>query len=390
MRTLAILLILALMAASASAQLIPRGSALNATLLYYQPVPAQPGDTIDVWIQVANNGGSASAPGTLTILDSGPFTPQSASDRESSFPQIPSRESFLVKAQVQVDKNANEGMASLKVRISEQGTGSTQEASLPLTIIGRESALSIVETRADPAEVLPGSAVTISILVENVGETAVRNVEASLGLGNVSLAPQGSSASKTIRELRGGERHTFTFTLASSPDAAVDTYRLPLSLTYNDERGNEKSQSEAIGITIGAEPELLVYVDSVEAAGEDTNVVIRLVNTGLAEIKLVQLRILPAQGVSVKSPSQVTYVGNIDEDDYETAEVTLGIGEDRANVSVQVVYRDALNRQYEEQHLLMIDPPEVERSVSAGVWVALAIVAVGLGVWLFRRRRRRR
>ena len=77
---IAMFLILATMP-FASADLITVGSALDATLLYYQPVPAQPGDVLDVYIQIENDGGSPSKAGTVTFIDNGPFTLESTNTR---------------------------------------------------------------------------------------------------------------------------------------------------------------------------------------------------------------------------------------------------------------------------------------------------------------------
>ena len=63
MRTLLLILALALVVPFVHADLVTVGSGLNTSLLYYQPVPAHPGDEINVWIQITNEGGSASKAG---------------------------------------------------------------------------------------------------------------------------------------------------------------------------------------------------------------------------------------------------------------------------------------------------------------------------------------
>lgn len=375
------------------AELITTGSALDAELLYYQPVPAQPGDSVDVWIQVTNDGGTASRAGTVTIIDSGPFVVESTAEREKSFPQIPARESFLVKSKVRIDKAANEGENDLKVRVREMGSTDYIERNLPITITGKTSALSIVSASTDPSEVLPGGETVLSVAVQNVGDTTVRNVAVSLDLSDLSIVPLGSSDSKTVRDIRGGEEYVFEFPLVTYPDAEAQAYRIPIALGYDDEQGNSKSQNESVGIVVGSEPELLVYFDSVALTKEDPEgeVVIRIVNKGLAEIKLAELEVLPAENIEVTSQSSIVYVGNIDEDDYESAELTLRLEGESADLPVVLRYRDALNRPYEEERRLHVQLQQANGSGNGGIIAWAVIVAlVAIGAWYIIRRRRRR
>jgi hypothetical protein len=368
------------------------GTALDASLLTYSPVPAQPGDSVDVWIQVINNASVASKAGTLTILDSSPFTVESDKNRVREFPSIPSLGTFLVKTQVRVDKNANVGDNFLNIRVQEQGSTSSVDRSVPISVQGRSSVLSIVSATTTPSEIAPGGSATLAVRVKNAGDTQLRNVVVSLGLGGLSIAPTSTGTSQTIPSLRGGEERTIQFTLTAYPDAAVKAYQLPLNLSYQDEQGTAHAQQETIGIVINAKPELLVYFDRTDVSKEtgQGNVIIKFVNKGLSQIKLLEVQVVETPDVTVLSDSSSVYVGNIDVDDYQSADITLKVGKDTAQVPLKVTYKDALNQDHSEEITLTVQRKS-QNGTNGGwswiIWALVLVVAVG-GFWIWRRRRR--
>lgn len=392
MKKIILFVIMALMLATpfASAELITRGAALDASLLYYQPVPAQPGDVIDTYIQIENSGGTASKAGTLTIIPSGPFILESEGDRVKEFPSIPAQGTFLTTTKVRIAKDANEGTSLLKVRVQEAGSSNWIDRDLSITLTGTSSALSIIEAKTEPATIQPGEKGTLSITVKNVGDTKVRNVELALDLTDLSLAPVGSSDSKTIQNLRGGAEQTFTFDLIAYPAAVANAYQLPITLSYDDETGNSASQEGTIGLVIGSTPELLVYFDQMALTKEQPSgeVTVRFVNKGLAGLKLLELEVLEKDGVSVTSETPIIYVGNIDADDYESATFSIEVNKDVDVLPLVVRYKDALNNNYEETYNLALNLRSANGNNGPNyfLWIVIIIV-IGGGFWWWRKRK---
>ena len=88
---------------------------LNASLLYYEPIPAEPGSVIDVFVQVENTGGSSQSV-SVAFSDTFPFSIDTETDRIKTTPRIPSQESFLVKYRVRVSPDAEPGTNYIKVQ----------------------------------------------------------------------------------------------------------------------------------------------------------------------------------------------------------------------------------------------------------------------------------
>ena len=357
------------------AELIGTASSLDAMLLTYEPVPAHPGDSVDVWLLVANNGGATSKGGTLTFLEGHPFTLATAADRIKEFPPVPAQQSFLVKTTVRVAKDANEGTSTLKVRLQEQGSTTWVDRDLSFTINGRAGALSVEEATTTPSEILAGSKGTVTLVLKNTGDTILRNVQTKLDLTSLSAAPIGGSNSRTASELAGGETVTFEFGLATDAAIAPNAYKIPLTLSYEDEQGETHTQNETIGLVIGSKPELLVYFDTVK---------------GLSGVKLIELTTRASDSVTILSESPTIYIGNIDSDDYETAEIEIEAKGDTISLPLTLSFRDALNKEYAEEFTLetALKSGNGEKSSSSLLWIVLLVIAAVVVWWLVRRRRK--
>ncbi len=392
--TLITVMLMLLMVSSVSAELIGSGTSLDVELLTYTPVPAQPGDTIDLWLQVSNEGGTESNSGTIEILESYPFIVEREADRVRAFPPVPPQSNFLVQTQVRIDKEANEGQNYLTVAFQQDNAPTGKKRDVAITIQGRTGALTVADVTTAPAIIAPGDTGVISLTLENVGESLLRNVEVQLDLDGLSLAPTGSSDSKTVGMLEGKTRETFNFEVIAFPAAVANVYQVPVNITYESEQGSSYDVDKTIGVVIGSTPELLVYFEKNELSMEtlEGEVVIKFVNKGLSEIKLLEMEILENEQVEVLSESPILYVGNIDEDDYESADIKLKISDEHVDVPVRIAYKDALNNPYEQTVTLGLDATNgngKSKSMGAITWIVI-LVLVGVGIWLYRRRNKRK
>ena len=94
-------LIFVIAATPGFAVLTSSGPSLNASVLYYEPVPALPGRLLDVFVQIQNNDASARQV-SVEFIDNVPFSIDNERDRVKSTDTIPARENFLVPYKVRV------------------------------------------------------------------------------------------------------------------------------------------------------------------------------------------------------------------------------------------------------------------------------------------------
>jgi hypothetical protein len=142
------------------------------------------------------------------------------------------------------------------------------------------------------------------------------------------------------------------FDLIALPDAEGGIYKVPINISYTDETGTAYEKQDLISLKISSTPDLLVNIDSSEITSKQKtgNVVIRIVNRGLTNIKLLTAEVVGNKEVSVSSQPEV-YVGNIDSDDYETVEYTVTVNsyEPAVELPLKITYMDSTNRQHQQQ-----------------------------------------
>jgi hypothetical protein len=340
---------------------------LTATLLYYEPVPATPGSLIDAYIQIENDGNTARRV-TVEFVDNGPFSIDSASDRIRSTGSIPSHESFLLKYKVQVGKDALPGTSNIKIQYSIEGGSNVQTMLLPIDIQGSTASLEVQHVVLTPKTFAPGTAGKLTLTLRK------------LDLAAVDMAPIGGTNQQRFVDLQANENKEFTFELAPSPNIAAGVYKVPVIISFKDQKGTEYDMTEYIGIPVGVEPELLVYFDKTSIASKTKTgeVTIKFVNKGLSQIKFLDMQVVQNNDVQVSSETDRIYVGNINEDDYQTADISLKVAKDTVSVPIRVTYRDALNREYETTINLPLKTVN-QPSTSSTNWSTILLVVVVVG-----------
>lgn len=381
--------VLLLIAGGAHAAL-PHAAALQVEILRYEPVPAQPGDTITVWLQLSNDGSRAAENVVIELSESYPFTPASAADRTVTVGTLASQSQYVTSVNVAIDRSASQGEFTLPLTV--QSSGVTLRQTPTIGIETGIASVGVQDVTTTPEELVPGSRATVQVTVQNVEQSLVRDLSATLDLTDSVFAPLGGSAQQKIASLDGGQEHTFTFVLLTEPDAASSVYKLPLTLNFSTTTGERRGQQEVIGLVVRAEPELNLVVDEAEVyKGGEGTVLLRLINKGLSEVKFVDATILDGEGYDISGSARTLYVGNIESDDFETVEYTLTPTADEFTMNVVLRYRDSLNNNYEETVQVplhtMAKPAEAPSML---VLLLIAVLVVGGFIWWRRSRRGRK
>jgi LPXTG-motif cell wall-anchored protein len=363
---------------------------LNASLLYYTPVPATPGALLDVYIQIENSGTTAQRV-SVTFIDNAPFSVDSEQDRVKSTDSIPSQQSFLAKYQVRVSKDALPGTNYIKIQYSIEGSTSVQTMLLPIDITSNSVSLDVSDVKLDPAVIAPGSTGTLTLTLHNSAQLKISSGVIRIDLSGVDIAPIGSTNQQRYTDVQPGEDQIFTFNLAPSPSIASGVYKIPVQIAFIDQQGRAYNMTEYIGIRVGAKPDISVIVDSSKLTSEQKtgDVIIRVTNKGLGEVKFVDVTVQPSDTYTLRSSSSEQYVGNIDSDDYKTALVTILAKGNDITIPVKVTYMDALNTPYtieEDLHLHLY-------STSTGgfntTWIIVIVVVIAGAVYFFVRKRKK-
>lgn len=377
---------------------VPQGTALSADLLRYEPNPAEPGDTLKVYITISNEGTKPAHGVRVELLENYPFSPASTSQAIEDIGSVPAAESALVVFHAQIDKDAPEGSFDLKIRYRSSANGAWQEERLSLDVATNDAAIAINDIRTEPEVPKPGERATITLEVTNLADSRLRDLavkletERTIGSATSELpfTPIGSSLEKRIDEMRASQTRSFSFPIIIDPEAASGVYSIPLEVSFSDERDNDYTYTDEVGLVISAQPMLDVYIDSAEIYTDERtgDVTLKFVNRGLSEIKLLNIELVASDAYTMLSGSPNIYIGNIDSDDFDTQTITITADGDTLEIPVRLHYLDALNNEFDEQKTLRLELTHSSNGSSDIPWIpvliGLAIIAAA-GYWWYRR-----
>ena len=125
--------------------------------------------------------------------------------------------------------------------------------------------------------------------------------------------------------------------------------------------------------------------------------VVRVVNKGTTDVKFMNVKLGAVKGTEIIG-SDEAYVGNLDSDDFSTAEFKLYVKDAKEGVSlpVSIEYKDANNNNYRKEEALQLklySGSEAKKISGTGngsyTWLILIVVAVG-GFFAYRRWKKRK
>jgi len=206
------------------------------------------------------------------------------------------------------------------------------------------SALTIENVDSTPSEIAPGQDASIKLSIENELGIDLEDIMVSLDLSQVPFAPYQSGSDRIIEELDDEDKESVDFEIIALSEAEAGIYKIPVifSYYYND---SLISKTSFISLTINSEPELDISYEGDLIKGRKNEVNIKITNTGLTEVKFLEVELKDSTNIKVLSSKQV-YIGDIESDDFDSVDFDLFINENvgsYANLPVKLNYRDATN-----------------------------------------------
>ena len=355
MKKLQLLLVLSILLIG----LIPFASAstvLNANLLKYEPIPAQPGQYVTAYIEIQNIGNEDAPHAAIQIEDQFPFQPINNEGTYKDIGLLKSHQSYVETFTLRVNSQAIVGNNKLKIKYTADKTNAAwQETEFSLQIKPNEASLSIIDVTSNPEEIAPGEKGEITIRVKNSADIVLRAIGIQLGLVTVQgssisdlpFIPTNSATEKKINRLNVGEIQDFVYTIQAYPDANPGYYKLPLAINFYDDEGTQTESQDYVGIIVKAKPELKVYLEDTSITGpeQEGKVTLQFVNKGINNLKFLDVELLNNDEYDILSTTQ-NYIGDLDSDDYRSETFTIKPHQQETSLDVQVSFKDENNKEY--------------------------------------------
>ncbi|MGV8161752.1 MAG: COG1361 S-layer family protein [Candidatus Nanoarchaeia archaeon] len=409
MKKINVFLILALIfvlvaSVAVNAQVSSGGSTIEMTLSNYDPIPAEPGKTAEVWIKIQNTGREDANNVRLEFIDTPVFSLISEEDRVLNLGTLGAQSGYIAKYKIKVADSAPEGENEILIKYSSGSNNLEIIGKIKIDVKSAETPISVNSIEISPAPLSPGGKATLTLKVDNIARSSnIRNVDVKLQITTITSATTivdlpfvtvNSGNEQTIDRIAPGESAEFKFDIAAYPDAEAKIYKLPVTISYYDDTGREYEKTLLVGVEVNAKPDLLVTLESTDLNTKikSGDVLFNIINKGTTNVKLMTITLEDSEGYSVLSPSNDLYLGNIDSDDFETARFNVEtIGEGELTFVVKLTYKDALNNEFAQNYNVeyILREQAVQKKGSL-MWVLLIIILVVVVVVWVRRRNRRK
>ncbi len=252
--------------------------------------------------------------------------------------------------------------------------------------------ISIISFTANPSIIAPGQEASIDIRLENIGDNDIKGIVVKLDLTNVPFAPIDSASEKAINELEEDDQTTVNFKLIALPDASSQIYKIPVEVNYDT-----ITKTSLISLQVSGKTSLDVVLESSELVkiNDKGKVIIKFVNNGLSDIKFLNIILNKNSGYEILSANNI-YIGEIDVDDFETAEFDLIAKSEDPELLFNVNYKDNNNKDYSQVRLVKLNVYSLEEAkqlglVKTNIWpVVITIIVIILIIFFIIRRVRRK
>ncbi len=369
------------------------GSMVKASILRYQPTPAEQGNTVDIWIEL-NNAGTTAKNVVVKFVPEYPFSLPQGQQGEVVAGSVAQTESKVVKFTLFVDSNAPNGDSNVKFQYSVDG-GQWTQLETPVSLQTQNAVIVVDTYEVSPSQIVPGQTVDVKLKLRNAGRIAVKNLDASIDLIDGKFSTIGSGALKRIDYIGAGETEELSFKLASDTSTEVKVYNIPVTLSYQDERNKVLSSTAKISLVVNAKPELSLTVDSTKFDSKKVPGIVsmKVVNKGVVNLKYMTVRLVQTPDYAILSPSNEAYVGNLDSDDFETVDFTIKPLVESPRLSIQLEFKDPYNVDFSQQYdlpLRIITEKDLGKGgFPVGTVVIVLLIIGGIVYWYFKRRKKR-
>lgn len=318
------------------------------------------------------------------------------------------KQSIIVRYKLKVAQDVVDGNHEIKVRYKSENFDSwVTIEDLKIKVQSHDAIIAVDRVLTEPSVAAPGSKAKLTIALRNYATSLLKDIKVTLDLGKsgdeiTPFSPLGSTNEKVISYIEPQSTKQMEFELLVDPDAASKSYKIPMSIRYSDALNKNYSKSNIVSVIVGAEPDVSIGIDSttIYSAGSAGEITIKIVNKGLPDMKFVNMKLAKDNKYRIISPTEV-YIGNIDSDDYETADFKLYVertSEKKITLPLTVEYKDANNKDYKNfvnLELPLYSPSEAKKlELVQGngkfSWVLLIILTVagffGYRMWKKRRK----
>lgn len=378
------------------------GSALSVSVLKYEPVPAEIGKYVDVWVKIENSGPGKSEDISIKMVPEYPLSLDSEANALEIIGILGPKSAAVHKYRLFVDENAKQGVAYFDVQLQKENNGAWVEETFEITIgsatFNSKGNVQIEGAPVKEPEVfIPGDSGTITFTLKNSATAYSVNINGEDFDTNAriqSATLQGTDGITVATDpyygngiLGPGESMALTYNIIVDNNMSDGTYYLDFSTI-----GSSHSYNNNWRIPIKVDSSSLHIVPSKPLKLENGKGTLEfdVANIHPNSLSSVSVR-LEADGLSF-SPSEY-FVGSMDPDELFTIQIygeTSSLDKNSPReLKITAIYRNGLNEHEEVIGVKELKLESIKGSNTSGSLVLLLLVAIlaGAGYMIHKRRK---
>jgi len=369
------------------------------TQLSYNPAPAVPGSTIDLFLQIENTD-IAKSDVMVSIIDEFPFSVKDDSSKLVGDMIKHAKSNIVFK--IYVDPSAENKTYSIKVNVS---TKDEVGKIVPLDVVvsGKEPIVKVVQI--SPSKLVPGEEKQISMVLQNVGTSAAydvivelqedRTVTTTGAVVDRQILPLGS-ATTYVGEIFPGLQKTLTMGVSVNRDADLKNYIVPVTVSYRTAAGVRESSRSYIGFKVSGNVDFESTMREIVGnpiAGESITTTLELFNKGAGKADFVVASITTDCGVV---DDKKEFIGSLEPNDIDSFRSTIVLDDNldtgfcEFNVNIEYQDIDASTKKVSIPIALRVYSKEDGNQIfgSGPNWIILfgILIILGAGVWYYKKR----
>ncbi|MDY0385708.1 MAG: COG1361 S-layer family protein [Methanolobus sp.] len=377
------------------------GADLKVSILKYEPIPADIGEYVDVWVKIENLGYAKADDLSIKIVPDYPFSIDSAKNELVDIGILTPGNAAVKEFRLFTDSGAKQGVGTFEVWYREDvgGTWFKKEFNIRVgsdTFDSKGTIQLAGDVVKEPQVFMPGDKGTVSFKLSNSATAYSVTIDGvqydtNARIQSASLeGPEGIEVSTDTYYGNGligpGESVDLTFNVEVDEEIPDGTYYLDFSIvgsshSYNN---NWRIPVKVDSTSVRVIPSKPIVLENGKGTFEFD---VANIHPNMLSSVSVQLE---AEGVEF-SPREY-FIGSMDPDELFTIEIDAEAVSEGISFPVDLVinaqYRNGLNDHQQQLDVLQLRHKVVENSNQSNIYIVLLLlVLVGAGAYVLYRRR---
>jgi len=341
---------------------------INAETIH--PQPAEPGETVKMFITVENNGETDYSFDPVTIRTADGITSLGSTSVLGEPFTLCEDCRQVGTFTLQVDTDARSGSYPVRVQLTRGDAGISQTVEIEV-----DGSANMLLTTA-PIDITPGETASFSMNVSNTGTEKASDVTIDPETTEATVLP----SALDIGPIQPGETAERTARIRADDNMATGTHSIPVTLSYRED-GQERTKQTDIPFNVQKSSRVVMGdVDMGDAViGSSSTLTVELENLGPGDAEQIRSELLCENATTSRAKS---FVGQLGDDESVPMTFDLTPEQRQFDCTLQTSYSDTSDRSFSETFPLTAEEDRSRLPYIIGGVIAILILGYA---WMKRR-----